>query len=134
MKLFYTLLICLIPFLSKAQTYVGVDVFPDKYGITIQSEIDTFDLILSLKTSLTNLDPTFKARFGVKLGSPEVHMVVYMPILNLSLKEFAYNSAFNIELRYRPNLFDLKNILTTTGVEFYKDQAYPYLTIAIQFR
>lgn len=119
---------------AQSGTYLGSTITKDYVGLSIQSEIDTSFLVMSLQTNLNHVDPTFKARLGFKIGKPRLHAVVFLPVFNLSLKEFAYNAPFNVELRWKPDVLDMKPILLVIGGEIYKDQVYPYITLGVPFK
>lgn len=140
MKLLHILILTLIPFLSKSQcdsthlsgTYVGATLTTDYVGISITSEIEYSFIVLSLQTNLNSVDPTFKGRMGFQVGD-KLKFVLFMPIMNLSLKEFSYNTPPAVELRYRPTISKTPFLLIF-GTEFYKDNAFPYLTMSIPFK
>lgn len=56
-----------------------------------------------------------------------------MPMMNLSLKEFKYNTPVSMALRYKPKVLETK-FLIEGGTEFYTDRLLPYLTISIPFK
>ena len=88
----------------NAQSYIGFEVGKDNYGVTLNQEIDTSFFILSLKTTIAS-ESTFKARIGFKIGKPDLHVALFIiPIYNLNLTNLKYNTPFNFELRYTPQI------------------------------
>lgn len=134
MKPYLTILLLVLFTKLYSQTYLGGSVNTQYASVEVTSEIDTSFIVLSLKTSLNQQDPTFKARLGFKAGPSEFHLVVFAPIFNLSLREFKYNTPFNLELRYRPKWEVIPDILLVGGTEIYQDQFLPYLSIGIPFK
>lgn len=140
MKLLQILILTLIPFFANSQcdsthlsgTYVGATLTTDYVGISITSEIEYSFIVLSLQTNLNSVDPTFKGRMGFQVGD-KLKFVVFMPIMNLSLKEFSYNTPPTVELRYRP-VISKTPFLLAFGTEFYKGNAFPYLTVSTPFK
>ncbi|MBK8156424.1 MAG: hypothetical protein IPK55_10745 [Streptococcus sp.] len=103
------------------------------YGVTLNQEIDTSYILMSLKTTIGE-NPTFKGRLGIKIGSPELHVVVFIvPIFNLNLKTMKYNTPFNAEIRYTPKI-EMCNFKFCFGTEIYKDGTYTYLNVLIPFK
>jgi len=133
MKVLIILLLTIVPFLSNAQsnTYLGGTVTPDYLGISITSEVEYKFILLSLQTNINSVDPTFKGMLGFQAGQ-SIKFVVFMPIMNLSLKELKYNTPFVAQLRYKPEILNTK-FLCVFGGEFYKDTVLPYVTISIPF-
>lgn len=118
----------------NAQSYVGVEAGKNNYGFTLNQEIDTSFIILSLKTTIAS-QSTFKARVGFKIGKPNLHVALFIiPIYNLNLTNLKYNTPFNFELRYNPNVEMLKGIRVLLGVELYKNGNHPYINIIVPFK
>lgn len=134
MKYLTILLITLIPFLSHSQatTYVGLTGTPNYVGFSITSEIEYDFVLMSLQTNINNYDPTFKGRLGLQVGN-KIKMVMFLPIFNYSLTEYAYNTSVNVEFRYKPTVISTEFLLIA-GAEFYKNKPNYYLTISIPFK
>ncbi len=144
MKALLILIFTIVPFLSYSQekdcedcedyanTYVGATLTTDYIGLSITSEIEYDFIVLSLQTNINSVDPTFKGRLGLQVGN-ELKFVMFLPIMNYSLKEYAYNTPPVVELRYKPTLLDTK-FMFCLGGEFYKNTAFPYLTVSIPFK
>lgn len=134
MKILFTLLVCLIPFLSQSQSYIGGEIgTQNTYGVTLNQEIDTSWILMSLKTTISE-NPSFKARLGVKIGTPTLHVAVFiLPIFNLDLKRMKYSTPFNAEIRYSPKV-EMCDFKFCFGAEMYKDGTYTYLNILIPFK
>ena len=118
----------------NAQSYIGFEVGKENYGVTLNQEIDTSFFILSLKTTIAS-ESTFKARIGFKIGKPDLHVALFIiPIYNLNLTNLKYNTPFNFELRYNPQIEVLKGIRVLLGVELYKNGNHPYINIIVPFK
>lgn len=135
MKLFYILIMCFVPFLSIGQfSYIGGELGTSStYGVTLHQEIDTGFVLMSLKTTISE-NPSFKARLGIKIGNPQLHVAVFiLPIFNLDLKKMSYSTPFNAEIRFSPkcNMCDFRFML---GTELYKNGSYTYFNVLIPFK
>lgn len=117
----------------NAQSYIGGEV-GNKYAFTILNEIepDSSFVIGGFKTVISE-ESNIKLRVGVKIGNPNLHVVLYAPILNYSFSEKKYNTPFNSEVRYTFQKGFLKTIKVIVGVEIYKDKNIPYLNIVLPF-
>ncbi len=130
------LLICFsfLSYSSYSQSYIGGELGTSgTYGVTLNQEIDTSYVLMSLKTTISE-SPSFKGRLGVKIGNPELYVVVFIvPIFNLDLKTMSYSTPFNAEIRYSPKckMCDFKFCF---GTEIYKDGTYTYLNVLIPFK
>lgn len=117
---------------DRSGTYLGITGTPNYLGVSITSEIELKFLVMSLQTNLNNYDPTFKGRLGFQAGNEKFKAVLFMPMFNLSLEEFSYNTPPSVEFRYKPTVIGT-NFLIALGTEFYKKDYTPYLTVSIKF-
>lgn len=135
MRTLFTLLLITINSFIFAQSYVGGEIGKNNLGFTLHNEIelDSSFVIGGFKTVVSD-DPIVKLRAGFKVGTDKLHVVIYLPIMNFSLKEMRYNTPFNTEIRYSPESKLLTDFKFIFGIEIYKDTTYPYLNVMIPFK
>ena len=89
-------LIILFTFISinlNAQNYVGAELGRNNYGFTLYNELepDSSFVVGGFKTVVSE-NSEIKLRAGVKIGSPKLHVVLYLPVLNYSFEAKKFNT------------------------------------------
>lgn len=134
-ELIVSILFCIMCAVGNTQSYIGVDnknfclvqEARVKFGGTSEYQKQT-SFLFGFKT-IVRQDPVLKFRAGFELREGIVGTVVYIPLLNLSLKELKYNTPISMEVRCYT-----KWLLLAGGVELYKDLPYYYVNIFIPFQ
>ena len=89
---------------------------------------------LSLVTHINGQDPQFRVRFGVAYDKiPGLEFIAYVPQMNLSLKQIAYNTPFGAEVRWKIDSDTYRLVLGTdiwTKGQFFS----PYFTAFARFK
>jgi hypothetical protein len=125
-----SLLILILLFIAArcwSQFMVGAEI-SDYAGFVMQGEIDVDIAILQLKTTIS-ADPTFQTKIGFKTNKHKLHGIIYIPMLNYSLEQTAYNTPIATELRYKT-----KDYWFVLGSEFYLDKPRPYFNVLLNFK
>lgn len=118
----------------NAQNYVGAELGRNNYGFTLYNELepDSSFVVGGFKTVVSE-NSEIKLRAGVKIGSPKLHVVLYLPVLNYSFEAKKFNTPYNAEVRFTFQKGLLQDFKAVVGVEIYKDQTYPYISVMLPF-
>ena len=103
-------------------------------SVTTMIEMEQGFARLSLVTHVNGQDPQFRVRFGVAYDKiPGLEFVAFAPIMNLSLKQMAYNTPFGAEVRWK---LDSDTYRLVLGTDIWpKGQVFsPYFTAFAKFK